>query len=171
MPRAGLGLTGLLVVVLAGFGLVVTAVAGDAWPMVPVIVVLGSLGAGILVSLEYYSRLSRAGQEVAVAWTAYREGLKRAAKDDAIDVDLDSALPDIAACNLGATMKDRLKAATESGQTLRAFAAGAESGNDVMPGSFPWWIAFSGSTASSSGGGGTVSGGGAGGGGGAAGST
>jgi hypothetical protein len=54
---------------------------------------------------------------------------------------------------------DRLEAATEAGEPLRAFSGGT-SGNAHLA-TFPWWIAFSTSTAGSMSGTGTVSGGGA----------
>lgn len=117
-----------------------------------------------------FSRLSRAGQEAAVPWKAYRDGLKRAAKDEHAYLDLDASLPDVVALNLGDRMDKRLKQATESGTGLRAFASGAQPTDSSGASVIATWGAFSGVFTSSSGAG-AVSGGGASSGGGAAGST
>lgn len=141
------------------------------------------LGAGIATALlamvavaafvmgASYPTLSVAGQEAAAPWRAYRDGLKRAGKDEAIALDLDAALPDIVALNLGTSMDKRLKAAGSSGQTLRAFSGATGMRDGATIASFPFWVAFNSSVTSTSASGGTVSGGSAGGGGSSAGST
>lgn len=170
--RAGLVVIAVVAAALAVFGVVVAAAAGAWLPLVAVapltVVALAALG-----FLFAFSGLSRRGQEAALPWTAYREGLEHAANDEAIALDLDAVLPDTVAFNLGSAMNDRLKRANESGQALRAFAAiTRQREGGVHAGYFPYWVAFNSTVASSSGSSaGTVSGGGAGGGGGAAGST
>jgi uncharacterized membrane protein len=96
--------------------------------------------------------------------------LKAAAKDDAVSLDLNEVLADSVAMNLGSAMNDRLKAANEAGEALRAFTNPQGAYHSAA---FPWWVAFSGTVATSSGSSSSsvASGGGAGGGGGAAGST
>ncbi len=176
VPRAGLLVIGIVAAVLAVFTIVVAA-AGGQWVAVVGIVAFALLFVTAVALFDAFSRLSRAGQETAIAWKAYRKGLKKAAKDDtvALDLDLDAVLPDVIAVNLGSDMKDRLEKATSSGTTLRAFTSSTERGGDgeMLPtANFPWWIAFSRVVSASNGStGGAVSGGGAGGGGGAAGST
>ena len=166
--KAGLMMIFVFAVVLLVFTAVVAAV-GEQWLPVVAIAALAALAVTAMVMYSDYSGLSRQGQEAAIPWKAYREGLKRAAKDDAVALDLDAVLADSVAMNLGSAMSDRLKEANESGRALRAFTSPAGASYT----SFPWWVAFSGgfSTTSGSTGTGTVSGGGAGGGGGAAGST
>lgn len=160
-----LGLIGSALLILS-----LVVIAGGA----PLMLV-AAVPAGALVLLAFFlavsrSRLSVAGRDAARPWEAYREGMKQAGKDDTLELDLDAALPDIIAMNLGSNLQKRLDAATdgESASSLRAFTApaGHASANAAI---FPW-AAFSGAFASSSGTG-TVSGGGAGGGGGAAGGT
>ncbi len=111
------------------------------------------------------SNLSRRGGREALRWKAYRAGLKSAAADSSVTMDLDEALPDVIAMGLGDAYRSRLKEASAEGSTLRAFqSVPATSG-------FIPWIMFTGAFASSSGAGTSVSTGGSGGGGGAAGST
>jgi uncharacterized membrane protein YgcG len=155
---------------LAVFTSIVAAVGGIWLPAIGT-VALVALGIGAVVLHSKYSSLSRIGQEAAMPWNAYRDGLQAAAKDDTIALDLNVVLADSVAMNLGSAMDDRLKEATKSGLTLSAFTShGATSTTGAF---FPWWIAFNSSvtTASGSSSTSTVSGGGAGGGGGAAGST
>ncbi|MCC7369027.1 MAG: DUF2207 domain-containing protein [Chloroflexi bacterium] len=177
-PGAGCARAGLLIVgcVAGGLALVTMLAAGsvEGWLALVGSVALIALAVVAFVMYAMFPRLSQAGQEAALGWKAYRAGLKQAAKDETVSLDLDDALPDIVALNLGSDMKQRLEAATASGATLRAFAS-ASGARDVaaMPAGYPWWIAFVSSTPSSasSGAGSVVSGVGAGGGGGAAGST
>lgn len=171
--KAGVMTIALVAFVLATFSVVVAAV-GENWLPAPGIIALAILAVAAVVMFDRYSRLSRTGQEAAIPWRAYREGLKEAATDDTVDLNLDAVLADAVAMNLGTALDSRLKAANESGQALRAFTSATGLQQDVAwSASFPWWIAFStvtspsGSAASGS----TVSSGGAGGGGGAAGST
>lgn len=165
-PRVGLAAIAAAGVVLAVLGAVVAA-NGDGdllvWTGVGL---LGLLSLTAMVLWSLYSPLTAAGQTAAAPWVAYRDGLRQSAKDQDAELDLDTALPDIVALNLGATMGKRLKAADAAGQPIRAFAGSG----GARGATFPWWVAFSSSTtaASSSG---TTSGSGAGGGGGAAGST
>ncbi|HZG88783.1 MAG TPA: TPM domain-containing protein [Pseudonocardia sp.] len=158
------------VTALAAIAAIVLAAAGGgplaAWLGVAALVVAA---VAAFWFLAVYPTLTKAGQYEAAPWTAYRDGLKRAAADEGARLDLDTALPDAVAMDIGAALGDRLKAATEAGEPLRAFSGGT-SGNAHLA-TFPWWIAFSTSTAGSMSGTGTVSGGGVGGGGGAAGST
>lgn len=174
--RAALVLIGCIAMVLGFFALVVAGVSGDWRPLSAGIAALALLAVMAFVFAATYSRLSREGQEAAIPWRAYRDGLKRAVKDDAVGLNLDAVLPDLVAVNLGSMIDDRMKAASKSGQTLRAFSATTAAGAEMPNGAhFAWWAAFNSSTASTAStsgyGGGTVSGGGAGGGGGAAGST
>lgn len=170
--RGALVLIGTLAAVLSFFTLVVAGVNGDWWPLSVGTATLALLAVTSFVFAAMYSPLSRRGQEAAIPWKAYRDGLKQAVKDDAVNVDLDAALPDIVAMNLGSSVGDRVEAASSSGQALRAFSTTSGAGLDNSAAVFPWWAAFNSSVSSSSGyGGGTVSGGGAGGGGGASGST
>lgn len=148
-----------LIVISAGAPLMlVTAVPAGALVLLTVVVAVSR------------SKLSAAGRDAARPWEAYRAGIKEAGKDDTLVLDLDAALPDVIAMNLGSTLKKRLDAAAdgESASSLRAFTAPAGS-TSTDPAIFPW-VAFSGVFASSSGAA-TISGGGAGGGGGAAGGT
>ena len=169
--KTGLVVIGIVAMVLAIFSLVVTAI-GEQWVPVVGVVALAAVAVVALILHGTYSGLSRTGQEAAIPWEAYREGLKRSAKDDAAALDLDAVLADAVAMNLGSALNDRLKAANESGETLRAFASPNGMNRGFQAGYFPWWIAFSSSVSTSTGSGaGAVSGGGAGGGGGAAGST
>lgn len=118
-----------------------------------------------------YSALSREGQEAAIPWKAYRDGLKHAGKDESAVLDFDAILPDVVAMNIGSALDKRLKAAGSSGQTLRVFS-GATGMDGATMAYFPYWIAFNSTVSSASGSGSTtVSSGGAGGGGGSAGST
>jgi uncharacterized membrane protein YgcG len=170
-PRASLARALLAVIasvaLLAGvFAMLLSGVGGGpllAWVGV---VALLAVAVTAFVFLVTYSALTPAGLEAALPWTAYRDGLKQAAKDSDARIDLDVVLPDAVALGLGDALGDRLKSATEAGVPLRAFASSDDSHVAV----FPWWIAFTSSTAGTSSSG-TVSGGGAGGGGGAAGST
>lgn len=160
---------------LAIFGVVVAAVGGS-WLPVAGIVALVALAVAAVVMYDRYSGLNRAGQVAAMPWKAYREGLKQAARDDTVALDLDAVLADAVAFNLGTALDGRLKAANESGQALRAFTSTTGGMRDTgASAAFPWWIAFSSVTSPSSGSAasGTVGSGGAGGGGGggAAGST
>lgn len=170
--RGALVLMGTLAVALSFFILAAAGVAGAWWPLSLGIVMLALLALTSFGFAAMYSRLSREGQEAAIPWKAYRDGLKQAVKDDTVNLDLDAALPDIVAMNLGSSIADRVEAASSSGQALRAFSTPSQTASDTSVAVFPWWAAFNSSVSSSSGyGGGTVSGGGAGGGGGAAGST
>jgi uncharacterized membrane protein YgcG len=169
-------LIGIFVVTfgLAVFTGIVAGSGGTWWPVIGT-VALVAVGPAALVLYSKYSSLSRTGQEAAAPWKAYKDGLKAAAKDETIALDLNVVLADSVAMNLGSAMDDRLQEATKSGLTLSAFMPYGGS-NAVGPtGSyFPWWIAFNSSVTTASGSstsGSTVSGGGAGGGGGAAGST
>jgi uncharacterized membrane protein YgcG len=173
-PRAAVS-RGLLAVIAAVclvvgiFGMLLAGVGGG--PLLAWVGVIALLAVAVtaFVLLVTYPALTPAGLKAAVPWTAYRDGLKAAAKDEGARLDLDAALPDAVALGLGDALGDRLKDATEAGVPLRAFASGRA--DDAHLAAFPWWIAFSSSTAGTSSSSGTVSGAGAGGGGGAAGST
>jgi uncharacterized membrane protein YgcG len=138
-------------------------------------VALVALVVAAIVMVAQYSSLSKEGQEAALPWKAYRDGIKAAAKDPLVELDLNTALADIVAMNLGSTMNKRLTEASEAGMGFSAFtSAFGSSSSATSPVVFPYWLAFNSSVATSSGTAGstgTVSGGGAGGGGGAAGST
>ncbi|WP_300014304.1 TPM domain-containing protein [Pseudonocardia sp.] len=167
VPRAWLAVIAVLGWVLLVAGFVVGAIGEAPWPAW---VALGGLAVAALaatVLATTYPSLTIAGQNAAVGWIAYRDGLKAAAEDEHADLDLDAVLPDAVALDLAGALEDRMKAAAESGQVVRAFGA---AGHSAQLATFPWWIAFN-STAGTSASGTTVSGGGAGGGGGAAGST
>lgn len=123
----------------------------------------GALAVAALVAITLaimHSPFSAAGQKAAAPWQGYREGLKKAAKEDT-RLDLDTALPYALAFGLGSSMEKQL----ERAPALRAYGDA-----DVPLTMQAWWIAFISSTSSSSSSS-TVSSGGAGGGGGAAGST
>ncbi|MEJ7837748.1 MAG: TPM domain-containing protein [Thermomicrobiales bacterium] len=171
-PRAWLVVIGLLAIGFGIFGIVVAAMGGG-WMMLIGTIALFGVGIAALVMSATYSPLTREGQVAALPWKAYREGLKRAAKDRTIEFDLDKIFVDAVALNLGHDFDARLKEAVKEGVTLRAFRdqQGRAMATDT---SFPFWIAYStvfssssGTAASSS----TASSGSAGGGGGAAGST
>lgn len=170
--KAGLVVIAIVALLLGIFSFVVAAI-GEQWLPVMGIVALAALGVTALILYSRYSGLSRTGQEAAVTWKAYREGLKRAAKDDAVALDLNAVLADAVAMNLGSAMDKRLKAANEAGEALRAFTSPTDPNQAFAQGAyFPWWIAFSSSVSTSSGAStSVVSSGGSGGGGGAAGST
>jgi uncharacterized membrane protein YgcG len=166
--KAGLMMICLVAVFLALFSLVVAG-AGGQWLPVVGFVASAALAAIAWGLYSRYSGLTRSGQEAAIPWKAYRKGLQHAAKDAATPLDLDAVLADTVAMNLGSAMDDRLKAADESGQVLRAFASRTNSAQGVSS-----WTTYGSIATMTSGAGsaiGTVSGGGAGGGGGAAGST
>lgn len=154
-------------VAFAVFGAIVGIAAETGFTFVGV-AALAALAVTALVFFGLYPTLSVRGQEAALPWRAYREGLKHAAKDEAATLDLNAVLADAVAMNLGSAMEKRLKAANESGEALSAFTSPQ---GRAFAATFPWWVAFNSSVATSSGTGGVVSGGGAGGGGGAAGST
>lgn len=167
VPQAWIGGIATLGWMLLVAGIVIGAIGDAPWPAW---VAMGGLAVAAVVATVLaagYPNLSTAGQDAAIPWTAYRDGLKAAAKDEHTALDLDAVLPDAVALDLGSALGDRMKAATDSGQVMRAFRA---AGGSAQLSTYPWWIAFTSST-SPSGGGTTVSGGGAGGGGGAAGST
>jgi uncharacterized protein (TIGR04222 family) len=172
--RAAFAVVAVVGLVAGVFALVLTATGGGPLPAWIGVVALIGAAVTAFVFLIGYPGLTPAGLEAAAPWSAYREGLKRAAKDRDARLDLDTALPDAVAMGLGDALSDRMKAAAEAGVPLRAFTASTAAGSAQLA-SFPWWIAFSSSTAStssaSSTASSTVSGGGAGGGGGAAGST
>lgn len=169
--RAWLLLIGIVAIGLAIFGLVVAAV-GHQWLPAVAIVALAVAGVVLLVMFGSYSPLSQRGQDAAMPWMAYRDGLKQAAKDESVGLDLDVALPDAVAFNLGTAMNDRLEAANDAGEGLRIFTSATGQGQSMgRPMIFPYWVAYSSTFSSSGSGSSTVSGGGAGGGGGAAGST
>ena len=166
--KAGLLVVGILGVLLTLFSLVV-AIAGGVW--LPIVSLVASAAVAVIAFGLYiaYSALSRTGQEAAIPWRAYRQGLERAAKDVVLPLDLDAVLADTVAMNLASAMDDRLKAAQVAGQVPWVLIARANSDRAVTS-----WITSSSivtMTGGSSSGSGTVSGGGAGGGGGAAGST
>lgn len=168
--RLWLAVLGALVLAVGAFAFVVAAAAGGpvlAWVGASALVLVGVLA---LVLAAVYPSLTPAGLKAAAPWKAYRDGLKRAAGDRAAALDLDAALPDVVALGLGSAMADRLEAAAGEGPGLHAFRS-STGGDGANLAAFPWWLAFTSTTASSSGSGGTVSGAGAGGGGGAAGST
>lgn len=167
VPQAWIAVLALLAWILLVAGFVVGAVGGAPWPAW---VALGGLAVAALVTTVLataYPSLTVAGQNAALPWIAYRDGLTAAAKDEHARLDLDAVLPDAVALDLAGALSDRMKAAAESGQVVRAF--GTADGSARLA-TFPWWIAFT-TTTTPSGSGTTVSGGGAGGGGGAAGST
>lgn len=173
-PRAWLVLIGLLAAGLGIFGVVVAA-SGGGWGMLLGIVALFGVALAAFTMATIYSPLTREGQEAALPWKAYRDGLKRAAKDRTIAFDLDRVFVDAVALNLGHDFDARLQEATEEGVMLRAFRDQQGQSTTMSSGvMFPYWIAYSSVFTSSSGsaaGSSTVSGGGAGGGGGSAGST
>ncbi len=144
--RAGLFSIGFVALGLAIF-LGVIASNGDNWRLAGA--GIGALGLIFLVGVwlgATYSGLTREGQEAAIPWKAYRDGLKQAGKDETVALDLDATLPDIVALDLGSALDDRLKAAGSSGQTLRAFSGAT--GTDVATMAyFPYWIAFNSSVA------------------------
>lgn len=162
-----------IVTVMLAIASFVIAAAGGVWLPAIGIVALAGVAATVLVMFSIYPTHTPAGQEAALPWRAYRDGLKEAARDETVALDLDATLADTVAMNLGSKMEDRLKQAQEEGQTLRAFTS--QSGASLTAydaATFPYWIAFSSTVATSSGAAAsTVSGAGAGGGGGAAGST
>lgn len=163
--RNGLLGIGALSGLLAAASLVTTAVGGNWFSVIAAVALI----AAAIASFWGYARFSpftRAGQEVAAPWQAYRQGLETALKQQSTPIDLNAVLTDAVAMNLGNIAGKRVEAAQEAGVVLNAFA------NVDAAAAFPVWIAFSSSMASASGtGSATVSGGGAGGGGGAAGST
>jgi hypothetical protein len=173
-PRAHgarIGLTAIGAVTLLGaIAAAVLAGAGGgpppAWTGVAALVVVAVLAFGFLAA---HPTLTATGQEAAAPWIAYRDGLRTAARDGRAPLDLDTALPDAVAMGIGDALGDRLEAATGAGVPVRAFSAGTDGSAHLA--TFPWWIAFTGTTAGGTSSSATVSGGGAGGGGGAAGST
>lgn len=178
-PEAPARKAWLMVIFVVAFALavffgIVAGAGGTWWPVIGTAALVGA-GIAAIVLYSNYSSLSRCGQEAALPWTAYKEGLNAAAKDETIALDLNVVLADSVAMNLGSAMDDRLQEATKSGLTLSAFTSYGGSAVVGADGAyFPWWIAFNSSVTSTSGtstSAGTVSGGGAGGGGGAAGST
>ena len=152
-------------------GAVAVAAEGGGWPMAVAVVALLGLAAATAMMYLRFSTFTAAGQEAARPWQAYHQGLKAAAEDDSIALDLDTVLPDVVALGLGWAMAERL---SEAGPQLRAFQhSGAATSTPNVA-----WVAYSGAFTTGAGhsgsgmvGGGMVGGGGAGGGGGAAGST
>lgn len=166
VPRASIAVIAVLGWVLLVAGFVVGAIGEAPWQAWVALGVLAVAAVAATVLAATYPGLSVAGQNAALGWTAYRDGLKAAAKDEHAELNLDAVLPDAVALDLAASLGDRMKSAAEAGRVVRAFGA---AGSAPLA-TFPWWIAFT-STTTPSGSGSTVSGGGAGGGGGAAGST
>ncbi len=178
-PAASRARAGLFSIAAVAGGLAiftgVVASNGDNWWLAGAgiaVLTLVALAATVLGST--YSGLTREGQEAAIPWKAYRDGLKRAGKDESIALDLDAILPDVVAMGLGSALDKRLKAAGSSGQTLRAFsgATGMNGSDGTTVAYFPFWVAFNSSvTSTSASSSSTVSSSGGGSGGGAAGST
>ena len=162
LPRQGLSLIGWSAVFLdaGALGLLDTGAT---------LMAVGIGGLTVLLVAAFtaaraYPRLTPAGLDAARPWTAYRDGLEAAAKDETADLDLDAALPDLVALDLGEKFSARLTAASRDGTALRAF-----SGADPASAMASWtafntvWVSASSSDGGSSGGGSS--------GGGAAGST
>lgn len=169
--KGGLYAIGFVALGLAVFTGVVAS-NGDNWWLAGAGVAALAVVAVVAITLgSVYSGLTRAGQEAAIPWKAYRDGLKAAGNDETSPLDLDAILPDVVALNLGSALDKRLEAVGSSGRTLRVFS-GATGLDGATAASFPFWIAFNSSVSSASGSGSaTVSSSGAGGGGGSAGST
>jgi uncharacterized protein (TIGR04222 family) len=153
-----------VIAVLAGlafiFAIIVAAAADAGWAAWLGAAALA--GAAVLAATLaiMHPPLSAAGQKAAAPWHAYRDGLKKSAKEGT-RLDLDTALPYAVAFGLGSAMGKQL----EQAPALRAYGGAHDPA--MMS---AWWVAFTSSTTSSSSSS-TVSGAGAGGGGGAAGST
>jgi uncharacterized membrane protein YgcG len=165
-----LAIVAIAAVALLIFTIVVAVQGATWWPVVGA----GALAclivaAGVVVARD--SSLTLAAQDVALPWRAYKEGIKQATRDMSVPLDLDRALPDAVAMNLGSGMEKRLEHAFRSGIALRVFSSTMHAGATASstPG-FMIWPAFS-STMATSSASSTVSSGGSGGGGGAAGST
>ncbi len=158
---AGVLLAGSLVVVANGAPLMLIS----AMPALLLVVLC-------VVFATTFSRLSVPGLDAARPWVAYRDGLKKAGKDEAVELDLDAVLTDVIAFNLGGDFDKRLAAATDgtAATTLQAFTPLGGAPTGMPPAILPWAI-FSGAFVTSGGAGVGVSGAGAGGGGGAAGGT
>jgi uncharacterized protein (TIGR04222 family) len=108
-----------------------------------------------------YRATSEQGERAAAPWRAYRAGLKRAARDPHLALDLDAALPDAVALGVNAALDRRLKAASKAGYAPAWFIR-----RPADAGFYPIWVAFHASASpSASGGGGAAAGGGGAGGG------
>ncbi len=172
--RAGLFSIGF---VTAGLAIVAVVVAsnGDNWWLAGAgIAVLTLVALAAIMLGSTYSGLTREGQEAAIPWKGYRDGLKAAGKDETVALDFDVVLPDVVAMGLGSALDKRLKAVGSSGQTLRVFsgATGMTGSDGATTAYFPFWLAFNSSvTSTSASSGSTVSSSGGSSGGGAAGST
>lgn len=167
------GILGIAILaIVVAIGVAIVSAAGGAWQGFVGAALLAAVGIHGFVLYGNFSGLSRTGQEAALPWKAYRDGLKEAAKNDALPLNLDDVLADAVAFNLGSNLDKRMKVAVDQGVYFRAFS-GATSGSRDAFVFFPWWIAYNSSIASASGSSSSsvVSGGGTGGGGGAAGST
>ena len=106
-----------------------------------------------------YPDTSGRGERAAAPWRAYRDALKRAARDATLPLDLDAALPDAVAFGAASALDRRLKVASKAGYAPAWFVRHPSMGTDA--GFFPIWVAFHASAApSSTSGGGAASGGG-----------
>lgn len=178
-PTASRSRAGLFSIAAVASGLAiltgVVASNGDNWWLAGAgIAVLTLVALAAIVLGSTYSGLTREGQEAAIPWKAYRDGLNRAGKDESVGIDLDAILPDVVAMGLDSALDKRLEAAGSSGQTLRAFsgATGMNGADRATVASFPFWVAFNSSvTSTSASSSSTVSSSGGSSGGGAAGST
>lgn len=157
-PRAGLIVIGLVGGMLAIPAFLVVAASGQVFPSIIGAIALLLVVPFALLLFANFPRLSTAGQEAAIPWRAYREGLERAVRDGTVALDLDAALPYVVAFGQGSGLDDRLEAAATSGQGLRAFAGSGSAGFDPAL-HVLLWAAFNSSTSASPGAyGGTVSG-------------
>ena len=150
--RSQLGIGAAALAVLGVGALVVAGNAADSglWPIVGGVLLLAG-AAGLVAIMALLPTRSVTGQEAALPWNAYRDGIKAAGKDEAMALDLNAVLPDAVAMNLGGALDKRLKAAGSSGQALRAF--GGQTSQSGTAAFFPYWVAFSSTTTASSGGG------------------
>ncbi|MGB6021477.1 MAG: TPM domain-containing protein [Ornithinimicrobium sp.] len=166
--KNSLGVVVALMILLVAADLVLLA-AGEALMMLVGLIPATLVLLTAVVMIVRFSTLSGPGQQSAVPWRAYREGLVAAAKDPHATLDLDVAVPDLIATGRGAEIEQLLARAGERGQTLAAFA-GLGAGQDTLM--VPFWTVYAGAfMASGAGTAGTVTGAAGGAGGGAAGST
>ncbi|MFN8536418.1 MAG: DUF2207 domain-containing protein [Thermomicrobiales bacterium] len=147
-------------VVAAGAGLV----GEQLWALLAAGIFLAS-GLALTLLGYAYPATSAQGERAAAPWRAYRTGLKRAARDVGIPLDLDAVLPDAVAFGVVAALDRRLKAASQAGYAPAWFARQADEGTNA--GFYPIWVVFHASVSPSNSGGGSgaaAGGGGAGGG-------
>jgi uncharacterized membrane protein YgcG len=144
------------VALVAALAAMVPAIAGEEPLGLIAIVGLGLLAATLFLLGAGYPTQTAEGLRAAAPWRAYQAGLKAAGKGDVRPLDLDQALPYLAALGVTKTLDRQLKAAGAAGTVPLAFrrSLGPETS---AAGFYPYWIAFHAGVSPSSASGGSSS--------------